>query len=307
MTTRSAVDWTRYLRILSAEHNLVLTLTALAGFGLGLLWRQRWPIIWGVYSAVFLAIMSAAEVSQPEYYLLPIVPCLWLLSSQAIVILSRGRGWLAVTGLACVTVVPLSAVVRQNHEWTKLDTRVVAKEWIEANIPAGAKILMDGYQNRFTPSPPLTPDRSAVLRQIVGVSSEPDRFRAVSQKTLKLYAEAMRTAEGPTYDLHSTVWGLAVEEPTYYVTHCFEYVITSSSITNRYISEINRKRFPRSAEFYEQLNKHPDFQRIYSVEPVSWQRSGPSIAVYKVNSSCAGSSSKSSVPQNNHFPHSEPY
>jgi hypothetical protein len=201
---------------------------------------------------------------------------------------------LLIAGLACIVAVPLFALVRQNHEWTHPDTRVVAKEWVENNLTPGSKILADSFQYRFTPSPPLTPDQSAVLRQIQGVSSESSRFRGVSSRTLKLYAEAMESVSGPRYELHPTVWGLAVEDPAYYEEHCFDYVITSSMISTRYAGDLNRERFPKSARFYEQLDSDPRVKRIYSVEPIPWRRSGPTITVYKLLSSCTSSQRKKS-------------
>jgi hypothetical protein len=286
LTTQRSSGWSGNLRTLLQLHNLVLTIAALVGLALGLMRRHRWSIIWGVIIIVFIAIMSASNRGQPEHYLLPIVPCLWLLSSHSIMTISRRRTWVNAGALACVAALPVTALARQNYEWTQLDTRVVAKQWIEKNIPSGAKILMDGYQNRFTPSPPLTPNKSVVLRQIAGIASEPTRFRGVSQRTLKLYAEAMESVPGPSYDLHSTVWGLAVEEPSNYVHRCFDYIITSSLITNRYTQEINERRFPNSVKFYEELDSVPYLRKIYAVEPVPWQRGGPTITVYEVLSSC---------------------
>jgi hypothetical protein len=285
VTTRRGANWTGYLRTLFQDYNLALTLAALAGIGLAVARKQRWSMIWGGAILLFVAVMSASNRGQPEHYLLPVVPCLWLLASQALVAIPPRR-WVTIAALLCVVALPLVGIVRQNTEWTKPDTRIVAKQWIESNVPPGAKILMDGYQNRFTPSPPLLPDRSAVLRQISGVASEPNRFRGVSQRTLKLYAQAMESAEGPRYELHSTRWGLAVEEPSTYVQRCFDYIITSSIITKRYDRESVEQRFPKSANFYDQLDVHPYLQKVYTVEPISWQRSGPTIDVYKILSNC---------------------
>ena len=187
--------------------------------------------------------------------------------------------------LTCVVIIPLLGLVRADYEWMKPDTRVLAKEWIEANVPSGAKILMDGYRYRFVPSPPLTPDKSTVTRQVAQVRRK-SLSRGISPWTLALYAEAMEEVKGPRYKLHSTKWGLAVEDATYYVQNCFEYIITSSSITKKYARGINRERFPKSARFYEQLNSDPKFHKVYSVKPAPWKRRGPTISVYKVLSAC---------------------
>jgi hypothetical protein len=290
-------DWSWYILILVKNHNFALTLTALAGAGLALSRRERWPIIWIVHSGIFLGIMFAADRGPSERYLLPIVPGLWLLSGLAVVEISRRRWWLTASGLTCVVAVSLFLLVRQNYEWTKPDTREVAKDWIEANLPAGSKILMDGMRYRFVPSPPLRPDQASVARlaaQAGGESEDISRtgvqsylpgeagWGGASKRTWALYAEAMQRANGPSYALYSTVYGLGVEELDHYIRACFDYIIISSYNSKRYISDPYRTRFPKSARFYSGLNTDSRFSVVYSVAPILWKRPGPVITVYKV-------------------------
>lgn len=282
-----------YLKILLNDHNVALTVTALLGICVGLLRRYRWDMIWTVLIIVFLGVMSAADRSVPEHYLLPIMPALWLLSSRAIAAVSGRHVWLNVLVLVCVTALPTVALARHNYEWTRPDTRVVAKEWIEANVPSGAKILMDGLRYRFVPSPPLTPDKNTVSRLVSAAGTEGKelaRARGLSQKSMALYAKAMEQVEGPRYELHSTVWGLAVEDPAYYVQNCFNYIVTSSYIYERYAQGPLRERFPQSARFYEQLEIDSRFRIVYHVAPGPWERPGPAITVYKVLPVCKASS-----------------
>jgi hypothetical protein len=290
-------DWSWYILILLKNHNFALTLTALAGAGLAFWRRERWPIIWIVHSGAFLGIMFAADRGPSERYLLPIVPGLWLLSGLAVVEISRRRWWLTAFGLTCVVAVSLFLLVRQIYEWTNLDTREVAKGWIEANLPAGSKILMDGMRYRFVQSPPLRPDQATVARLAAragGESEDISRTGAqsylpgeagwggASKGTWALYAEAMQRAKGPSYALYSTVYGLGVEDLDHYIQACFDYIITSSYNTKRYISDPYRARFPKSARFYSGLNTDSRFNVVYSIAPIPWKRPGPAITVYKV-------------------------
>ena len=278
--------WSAYPNILLKDYNLAITLSALLGAGWALLRKHRWGIILSVFIVVFLGILIAADRSQAQHYLLPVMPGLWLLSSAAIVALLGRRPSLMVVGLACVIVFPLMAVVYQDYMWTRPDTRLVAKEWIEANIPSGAKILLDGMRYRFVQSPPLNPDKSTVDHRVAQASEAGRLSRGISRQTLALYAKAMNQVKGPTYRLHSTVWGLEVEELDYYVQTCFDYIITSSLNSERYVGEIYQKRFPKSAQFYEQLKTDSRFQVVYSIAPIPWKRNGPIITVYEVLPSC---------------------
>jgi 4-amino-4-deoxy-L-arabinose transferase-like glycosyltransferase len=290
-------DWSWYVIILVKNYNFTLTLTALLGAGLGFWRRERWPMIWSVLSAVFLGIMFAADRGPSERYLLPVVPGLWLLSSFAVVEFSQRRWWLIAPGLACVVALPLVVLVRQNYEWTKTDTRVIAKRWIEANLPAGSKILMDGMRYRFVQSPPLWPDQVTVARLAGQAGGESERitrtgvqsylpgeagWAGASNRTWTLYAEAMKRVNGPKYALHSTVYGLGVEDLNHYIQACFDYIIISSYNSTRYTSDTSQKRFPKSARFYSALNTDSRFRVLYSVAPIPWKRPGPVITVYKV-------------------------
>jgi hypothetical protein len=97
-----------------------------------------------------------------------------------------------------------------------------------------------------------------------------------------LYAEAMKRVQGPTYALYSTIYGLGVEDLGFYIQACFDYIIISSYNARRFTSEINRKRFPRSADFYRGLDTDSRFRVVYAVAPIPWERPGPQITVYKV-------------------------
>ena len=169
-------DWSWYFTILLRNYNFALSFSALLGAGLGLWRRERWPIIWSVLSVVFLGFMFAADRGPSERYLLPIMPVLWLLSSLAVIEISRRRWWLIAPGLTCVVALPLIVLIRQDYEWTKPDTRLVAKEWIEANLPAGSRILMDGMRYRFVQSPPLWPDQVTVARLAAQAGGESERI-----------------------------------------------------------------------------------------------------------------------------------
>jgi 4-amino-4-deoxy-L-arabinose transferase-like glycosyltransferase len=282
--------WSGYVNILLQRDNFALTLSALLGAGLALLRKQRWGIILSVLIVIFVGSLMAADRSQTQHYLLPVMPALWLLSGAAIVAGLGRRPSLVLTGLTCIIAFPLMAVVYQDYMWTRPDTRAVAKEWIEANIPSGAKILADGMRYRFVQSPPLNPDKSTVDHRVAQASETRRLSRGISQQTLTLYAKAMNQVKGPTYRLHSTVWGLEVEDLDYYVLTCFDYIVTSSSNSDRYVGESSRQRFPKSARFYEQLTTDSRFQVIYSIASVPWKRNGPIITVYKVLHTCSESS-----------------
>jgi hypothetical protein len=146
---------------------------------------------------------------------------------------------------------------------------------------------MDGMRYRFTQSPPLVPNDIAVSRRVERAKKSDRKLsRGVSDRTLELYAKAMSQIDGPKYDLHSTIWGLGVEELSYYYDHCFDYIVTSSVNARRYVGEAAERKYPVSARFYGGLAADPRFEAVFSSTSKDWEIQGPTIEVYEVLHTC---------------------
>jgi hypothetical protein len=280
-----------YVDILLREYNLVLTVAALLGFSWGLLRRQRWDILLGLFVIAYLLYISIYPRSPSERYMMPIVPALWLLGARAVLQLAAWRRALLPAGLALILAMPSVHLARAAVERSNLDTRLVARDWIEANVPEDARILMDGMQHRNIIGPPLMPNEIAIERQIGRAARQVEEGkqigRGVNELTLGLYRQALLEADGRRYELHSTKHGLALEPPTYYIERCFDYVVTSSSVASNFRpGGRGRDINPVAAYFYDQLDLDPRFTKVFDVSPVAWERSGPTISVYKVTHQC---------------------
>jgi hypothetical protein len=276
-----------YMAILLRNHNIVLTLAVLVGAVMAVLNRHRWDIIWCVTIGVFLLVMAMADRPGIERYLFPILPAMWLMAARAVFGVAGNRSLVIALGFGMIVAMPLYALVKQNYTWTRPDTRVMAKNWIETNVAPGAKILMDGMRYRFIFSPPLNPDEATVARRLSSAEDEDGQIsRGISGRTMSLYAKAMAAKDGPKYDLHSTVWGLEVRELSRYPEECFDFIVTSSGIANRFRVPDIAERYPESVVFYRELPSHPGFTQVYSVQPIPWKIQGPAIDVYEVQSAC---------------------
>ena len=278
-----------YLRHLTKDYNLLLTLGALAGFALALYRRRRWDIILAGFFIGFVAVMSLADRTQAERYILPIMPAAWLLASSAVFYVAGSRKGVAIAAVLLIALMPSINLLQSSAEKLQPDTRVTAKEWIEAHVPDGSKILMDGMRYRFIPSPPLNPSRESLSTKVTKASEEGAEIsRGVSDLTLSVYEEAMEKIPGPRYKLHSTEHGLKVQPVSYYIDNCFDYVVTSSLITNRFRPGSRSSQIsPQSAEFYASLPTDPRFKLVYSIATRPWVQRGPEINVYEITSDCA--------------------
>lgn len=286
-------EWTPgYLKHLASEYNLALTMTAAFGAVMGLLRRNRWDLILAGLIIAFVAIMSLSGRTQPERYLLPIVPALWILGARGALALGRYRSWLPAAAASIVVAVPAYWLVRAAVEKSHQDTRIQAKEWFEANVPAGALVLMDGMRYRFSQGPPLNPDAATVEGKVDKAIEEGGNFgRGVSEESLGIYEEAMKTVAGPKYRLVSTVHGLEVRDVAHYAEQCFDYIVTSSMISGRFrVGSAASQMFPESARFYESLESDPRVRLVHQEVAEPWRNSGPAIRVYRLDNACSATS-----------------
>lgn len=278
-----------YLKHLTSPYSIALTATAAFAAANACFRRHRWDLIFAGLVVVFIAVMSASDRTQPERYLLPVFPALWLLGSRGAMGFGRYGRHLPGVALSLIVVVPAYWLVRATVEKSHEDTRILAKHWIEANVPAGSRILMDGMRYRMSQSPPLNPDDATVGRKVGQAVEEGGNFgRGVSKRALSIYEQGMKLLRGPKYELVSTVHGLTVHDIDYYVQGCYDYVVTSSMISGRFASGARAAdSFPQSAKFYASLRTDPRVQLLHEEVAARWGNSGPTIRVYRILNGCS--------------------
>jgi hypothetical protein len=285
---RSAIDsvtilrqqnWTGFVTLLLKPDTMLATMAAVVGAIAGVRARERWTVLLSLTTLAFVLVVSLSNRGLNESYLLPVAPAVWLLASRGIAALAFNRRLAYAAGVAVVGAWSLFVTMREDVMLAKPDTRVLAKQWIEAHVPSGAKILMDGMRFRFVQGVPLNPDKTTVARRMADLEKSE---LTLSNTMMLVYREAADRITGPTYELHSTMYGLEVEDLDHYVHGAFDYIVVSSFNEKRYASEAAASLHPASARFYRDIKTDPRFQAIYVVEPIMWRQVGPTITVYRV-------------------------
>ena len=216
--------------------------------------------------------------STPHYfsrYMLPVIPFLALFSAEAILFLAGffGRankywqyGIITLLGII-VVVEPFANSIRLDMLLLRPDTRTLAKDWIENNIPDGEKIALE-YEVH------------------VPWLATPDKPAPRSRRTY----EALTMEESGLAD-HTLEW---------YRNEEYRYLIASSFIYE--VPLVDEQKNAARTEFYRQLDR--DLELIQEFKPYSgntappfnfdeiygplislWQREnpGPTIKIYRVN------------------------
>jgi hypothetical protein len=206
--------------------------------------------------------------------------------------------------LILIFFLPLYDVINYNLSISKPDSRNIAKKWIQSNIHAGTKILMD--EN----GPPLLMNRER-LREILHKNSGTDskgQFTAHYPTFLEYQLLASKANESITYNLyeirypwwrkfevaagvhtlqsdHDKDMGnpsrpVGVESYDYYAKNGFEYVIVHSRKYNRFLKDTQiSEKFPSFKRFYRELFKKGLLVKEFSPHELDCQ--GPTIKIFK--------------------------
>jgi hypothetical protein len=272
---------------------------ALAGVVLALASRTRAALILLAFPLPYFVVIGAWS-SRFERYVLPLLPFLAVLAAHALVTAAVGlrarvrlpavwRPGFGVALAVCLVVAPeLARVVRFHVLLSRPDTRVLAGEWIEREIPWGARIAMEPYSPAVRLSPAMIRAERAGLTDSVGhtvVRNRFDRFLASpeGQRERGYWLSRLNT-----YDLKRLL------------ERDVEYVVLSGFTYQRYRRACGR--YPEACRFYEDLERRGTL--VYSVDAgvgredlwvgdiyspltrlAQRTRPGPSIKIYQLPAS----------------------
>ncbi len=268
--------WEFYLKTLLYGLDAVLVILGVVGLVrrmvLAVTRRELTSTLLIAFPLVYFVVMGSTQHYFARYAL-PLIPFMAVGSAEAVIVV---RDWLVTKNqlLAWITTALLVSValilpLRQSvqHDWllTQTDTRTIAKDWIEANIPAGAKIAADWPFH----TPPLSSAEQPVPRS------------------------------SAVYDVQYIGGsGLSDHDLAWYRQQGYNYLIASSFIYNIPLvfpkQDADRKAFYASLsqqlvlvkEFAADPGGEPPFlfDEIYGPAVSLWQRErpGPTIKIYQI-------------------------
>lgn len=244
----------------------------------------------------FFLLMGSLTSLVAPYYLIPITPVLFLLVGDSLDALYERTlkvGLIAqpilrgVAGIfsCAVAVAPVLGAAEHAISLDEPNTRFLARDWIEAHVPAGSKILMDSGKSINSFAPPI-PESKANLAETIRKAKENIRqgrvvHEMVDQNALVYYELLMKTAPENAYDITSTMFGLQVQTVDYYVQNGYSYFIISKWMKDSRSSDYAKKYLPDAARFYGALDSDSRLVLEIAVEPSSTRR-GDTFLIYRV-------------------------
>jgi 4-amino-4-deoxy-L-arabinose transferase-like glycosyltransferase len=249
--------WYNVTPNLTGAVGVVLVVLGVAGVAWAFWRRTRLDLLLAPYVVVYFVYIGTWK-ELADRYLLPIVPLVILLAVRLCVELAlrwpRARRFAlpaAVVVLAVAFVPPLASSVAFDHDLSGRDTREVARQWIQKNLPAGSLIAEENY------GPPLV--REDQLPHYRALGLDPVAYRIV-----RLKLPVPGTPE-PTHDL-AALRAKGVE-----------YVVTSSRVRDRVMAAA--ADYPDLVDFYRELEA--EAQLVKEFRPGPGER-GPVLRLYRL-------------------------
>lgn len=282
-----------YLMVLKRDFGLPLFLLTACGLFYAVYRRERWDTILLTFVIVIFLVLANSDFLIMDRYLMTLFPALFLLSGRLLdVAIKRfvSDQRLQATAIAVVCIVMMLYPFRNSAAYTvrltEDNTSKVSKKWIEENIPAGSKILIDAGHTMITSGPRISQSREKLEAQmnVIRNLKEGETFDSPQVKIVDSYASIyfellLQNMPEITYDITTTELGREVESFDYYRENGFDYIIHNASLRSWLEDPAWREKYPKSAEFYENLDQQ--FSFVQSFEPTA-TRSGDTIKIYKV-------------------------
>lgn len=179
---------------------------------------------------------------------------------------------------------PVARDLRQDMLFTRKDTRTLALEWAEANMPAGAKVVIEGRGiGASTGTIPLR-NRPENVRAILDRYGEVRTTRRVgTPETRNAYRSANLEvlAATRTWDLMPTATEVAPYRPLQeYLDRGAQWVVIDPDQMRAFLDGVNFRRFPEVGNFYRDLQSSSQLELAQRFAPDG--RLGPTLEIYRV-------------------------
>jgi 4-amino-4-deoxy-L-arabinose transferase-like glycosyltransferase len=240
-------------------------------------WRRRSADVLLLSYALVNYLLIAGTTSEVLYfprYALPILVVVTVLAARMltdlILTIPRNRPALSVLLVSLFSAIPLYHAIQATYVLTQTDTRTLAKEWFDAEIRAGTKVLVEGSKtgaSRLTV--PLQDSLESLDRRIASwQEKEPRQAR---------YLQIRRAIhEGGGYELELVKLN-SVDNLNAYISRGIEYfVVRPDSFLG------SRKSDTSSAVLLRQLRADPRVSLVkrFPAEPNA--RPGPTLEIYSL-------------------------
>ncbi|MEZ5065341.1 MAG: glycosyltransferase family 39 protein [bacterium] len=296
--------WIYYASVLLRSQGPGLLTLGLFGAIAALVRRSQGGILHLAFIVPFFALIAGATSAHLYYarYVVPMLPGLCLLAGLALDDLVRrvrvfgDRGSFAVAlGVALlVSVEPAMNAIAWDRVQARTDTRTLAVEWIEQNVPNKSRVLLEGFAEDDAQ---LAIPLKNLKRNLKAMSQDLEKTDPGKAKFLALKLEAV---DSPLFDLrairHYEPWVTLDEaraDGVEWVVLRREYFVPGEKSAAKFDPGIVESRY----EFRDELERRPDVAELtasFDADPDV--RPGYDIEIWKIASNGGGADASADDP-----------
>lgn len=284
-----------YTYLISAyeEFGPLLSFVIVGGLVYAVAKRSTWDVTLVAFVIVMFLILANSSYLVDKRYMMTMVPAIYLLAARAIdsmcsVAFDSQKLRLVVLSVAILGVgaFPVAKSFAAVASLTDENTSQTSKRWIEENIPAGTKLLVDAGHTMITSGPRLNQSPTKLKAQLDAIRAlkEGETYDSPQVKIVDSYSSIyfdllLRKTPPVTYDITTTELGRQVESIDFYRSNGFGYVIHIRELRHWLDDPAWRKKYPKSAEFYESMDRELTLVKTFS--PTSL-KSGETVQVFRI-------------------------
>lgn len=299
-----AYDSIPYIRVITTflreGMGIPLTILALLGIIYCLIKRSTYSWLLVSFPLTYYLIIGR-YITNVERFWVPVLPFLTIAAARLLkdsvdrlLLLYRSRipilspyKMLVMLAMAMMFVIPsLSRTIKYSYMISQKDTRTIAKEWIEENIPPHSRIAVELngpqlYGNMLSIESGLKEKRFSYWRDVAVISKEVRDtydYSATQGKYVLMAVEKMAPYQKQYYVFGT--FSLGDNPLGFYKNERFDYLIVNSAQYDRFMRQADR--YPQWADFYQQVFE--EMELVKEFKPAPWSRPGPTIQIYRLNS-----------------------
>jgi 4-amino-4-deoxy-L-arabinose transferase-like glycosyltransferase len=266
-----------YLVAMQRSMGWPLFVLCIFGLAYGLWRRSRADVILLPFAVLFFVVISSTQTDlYYDRYALPVILVLSVLAARALDDAVHSlRAWrsltLATTGFLLIAA-PATQAISKTYLLTQTDNRTLAQHWIEANIPHGSRVMIEGAR--------FAPNRTGVALQetVEGLKHRIDYWRAKDPRAVTYLQHKLAAAEaGVRYDLE-LIDIRNVGDLQGYRDAGVEYFVI---LPRRFLE--HRTASWDSVDLVQQLRQAPDVELVKAFPAEPEKRRGPTVEIYRVN------------------------
>jgi hypothetical protein len=231
------------------------------------------------FAAVFyLALSTTGSDLYFPRYILPVIVVLALLAGRLVYEQWPRAGAVkrafAVVLVAALAALPAYRSIVNDHLLTQPDTRTIAKQWFEEQIPHGARVFIEGGKIEPTRLTVPLQDTAENFREYAEFyrTREPGKTKYLNFK--------LQALSGPSYDLELiSPADLELHDLEYYKEAGIQYLVIRPEAFS-----YQRKKGVAKVVFFDELKNDPDASVIKRFRKDSEARTGPDIDIYRIDS-----------------------